>query len=151
MTVSFYCSKKRPRGRPFKPGQSGNPGGKVKKEVAVAIMDMRQMASSYTAEALDKLVQLMRGEVKVGDKVHPVPVHTQGWAAAELIDREGWGPAPRRVWRSRAQNGGPIEVEERTAREYVLGRIAGIRERLLSEGLVIDAAPVEATDSERPD
>jgi hypothetical protein len=63
------------------------PGGKVKKEVAVAIMDMRQMARSFTAEALDKLVQLMRGEVKVGDKVHPVPVHTQGWAAAELIDR----------------------------------------------------------------
>jgi hypothetical protein len=38
---------------------------------------MRQMARSYTAEALDKLVQLMRGEVKVRDKVHPVLVHTQ--------------------------------------------------------------------------
>jgi len=40
-------------------------------------LDMRQMARSYTAEALDKLVQLMRGEVKVRDKVHPVLVHTQ--------------------------------------------------------------------------
>jgi hypothetical protein len=148
MTISLHCSKKRPRGRPFKPGQSGNPGGKVKKEVAVAIMDMRQMARSYTAEALDKLVQLMRGEVKVGDKVHLVPVHTQGWAAAELIDR-GWGRAPQGLEVTGA-NGGPIEVEERTAREYVLGRIAGIRERLLSEGLVIDAVPVEATDSEWP-
>ena len=147
MTVSLYCSKKRPRGRPFKPGQSGNPGGKVKKEVAVAIMDMRQMARSYTAEALDKLVQLMRGEVKVGDKVHPVPVQTQGWAAAELIDR-GWGRAPQGLEVTGA-NGGPIEVEERTAREYVLSRIVGIRERLLSEGLVIDAEPVEAADSER--
>jgi hypothetical protein len=148
MTVSSYCSKKRPRGRPFRPGQSGNPGGKVRKEVAVAIMDMRQMARSYTAEALEKLVQLMRGQVKVGDNVHPVPVHTQGWAAAELIDR-GWGRAPQGLEVTGA-NGGPIEVEERTAREYVLRRIAGIRERLLTEGLVIDATPVEASDSERP-
>ena len=136
MTVSSHGSKKRPRGRPFRPDQSGNPGGKVKKEVAVAIMDMRQMARSYTAEALDKLVQLMRGEVKVRDKVHPVPVHTQGWAAAELIDR-GWGRAPQGLEVTGA-NGGPIEIEERTAREYVLGRIASIRERLLSEGLVIE-------------
>ena len=147
MTVSSYCSKKRPRGRPFKPGRSGNPGGKVKKEVAVAIMDMRQMARSYTGEALDKLVQLMRGEVKVGDKVHSVPVQTQGWAAAELIDR-GWGRAPQGLEVTGA-NGGPIEFEERTAREYVLGRIAGIRERLIAEGLVIDAEPIEAADPER--
>ncbi len=142
-----HAFKKHPRGRPFRPGQSGNPGGKVKKEVAVAIMDMRQTARSYTAEALEKLVQLMRGEVKVGDKVHPVPVQTQGWAAAELIDR-GWGRAPQGLEVTGA-NGGPIEFEERTAREYVLGRIAGIRERLLAEGLVIDAEPVEAADPER--
>ena len=148
MSINLHCSKRRPRGRPFRPGQSGNPGGKVKKEVAVAIMDMRQMARSYTAEAVQKLVELMRGEVKVGDRVHPVPVQTQGWAAAELIDR-GWGRAPQGLEVTGA-NGGPIEVEERTAREYVLGRIAGIRERLHSEGLVIDAEPVEATDSERP-
>jgi hypothetical protein len=144
MTVNSHGSKKRPRGRPFRSGQSGNPGGKVKKEVAAAIMDMRQTARSYTAEALDKLVQLMRGEVKVRDKVYPVPVHTQGWAAAELIDR-GWGRAPQGLEVTGA-NGGPIEIEERTAREYVLGRIASIRERLLSEGLVIEGKSTPATD-----
>jgi hypothetical protein len=110
-------------------------------------MDMRQMARLYTAEALQKLVELMRGRVTVGDKVHPVPVHTQGWAAAEIIDR-GWGRAPQGLEVTGA-NGGPIEVEERTAREYVLGRIAGIRERLLSEGLVIDAEPIKGADPER--
>ena len=99
-------------------------------------MDMRQMARGYSEEALDKLVQLMRGVVKVGRKKIVVPVHTQGWAAAELIDR-GWGRAPQGLEVTGA-SGGPIEIEERTAREYVLGRIASIRERLLSEGLVIE-------------
>jgi hypothetical protein len=109
---------------------------------------MRQLARGYSEEALGKLVQLMRGVVKVGRKSIPVPIHTQGWAAAEIINR-GWGRAPQGLEVTGA-NGGPIEFEERTAREYVLGRIAGIRERLLAEGLVIDAEPVEAADSERP-
>ena len=141
--------KRRGPGRPFKPGQSGNPGGKIRTpETRKALMDMRQLARGYSEEALVKLVQLMRGVVKVGRKSIPVPIHTQGWAAAEIINR-GWGRAPQGLEVTGA-NGGPIEFEERTAREYVLGRIAGIRERLLAEGLVIDAEPVEAADSERP-
>jgi hypothetical protein len=141
--------KRRGPGRPFKPGQSGNPGGKIRTpETRKALMDMRQLARGYSEEALGKLVQLMRGVVKVGRKSIPVPIHTQGWAAAEIINR-GWGRAPQGLEVTGA-NGGPIEFEERTAREYVLGRIAGIRERLLAEGLVIDAEPVEAADSERP-
>jgi hypothetical protein len=141
--------KRRGPGRPFKPGQSGNPGGKIRTpEARKALMDMRQLARGYSEEALGKLVQLMRGVVKVGRKSIPVPIHTQGWAAAEIINR-GWGRAPQGLEVTGA-NGGPIEFEERTAREYVLGRIAGIRERLLAEGLVIDAEPVEAADSERP-
>jgi len=129
--------KRRGPGRPFRPGQSGNPGGKIRNpEARRALMDMRQMARGYSEEALDKLVQLMRGVVTVGRKKIDVPVHTQGWAAAELIDR-GWGRAPQGLEVTGA-NGGPIEIEERTAREYVLGRIASIRERLLSEGLVIE-------------
>jgi hypothetical protein len=141
--------KRRGPGRPFKPGQSGNPGGKIRNlGVRRALMDMRLQAREYGPEALAKLVQLMRGVVTVGRKRVIVPVHTQGWAAAEIIDR-GWGRAPQGLEVTGA-NGGPIEFEERTAREYVLGRIAGIRERLLAEGLVIDAEPVEAADSERP-
>ena len=141
--------KRRGPGRPFKPGQSGNPGGKIRTpEARNALMDMRQMARGYSEEALGKLVQLMRGVVKVGRKSIPVPIHAQGWAAAEIINR-GWGRAPQGLEVTGA-NGGPIEFEERTAREYVLGRIAGIRERLLAEWLVIDAKPVEAADSERP-
>jgi hypothetical protein len=137
--------KRRGSGRPFKPGQSGNPGGKIRNpEARGALMDMRQMARGYSEEALDKLVQLMRGVVKVGRKKIVVPVHTQGWAAAELIDR-GWGRAPQGLEVTGA-NGGPIELEERTAREYVLGRIAGIRERLLSEGLAIEGKSTPVAD-----
>jgi hypothetical protein len=107
-------------------------------------MDMRQMARGYSEEALDKLVQLMRGTIKIGRKKIAVPVHTQGWAAAEIINR-GWGRAPMGL-EVTGPNGGPIELEERTAREYVLGRIAGIRERLLSEGLVIEGKSTPVAD-----
>jgi hypothetical protein len=129
--------RRRGPGRPFQPGQSGNPGGKIRNpEVRRALMDMRQVARGYGEEALDKLVQLMRGVVKVGKRRIEVPVHTQGWAAAEIINR-GWGRAPQGLEVTGA-NGGPIEIEERTAREFVLGRIAGIRERLIEEGLIIE-------------
>ena len=137
--------KRRGPGRPFRPGQSGNPGGKIRNpEARRALMDMRQMARGYSEEALDKLVQLMRGVVKVGRQKIDVPVHTQGWAAAEIINR-GWGRAPQGLEVTGA-HGGPIEIEERTAREYVLGRIASIRERLLSEGLVIEGKSTPVAD-----
>lgn len=80
--------KRRGPGRPFKPGQSGNPGGKIRTpEARKALMDMRQLARGYSEEALGKLVQLMRGVVKVGRKSIPVPIHTQGRAAAEKQPR----------------------------------------------------------------
>jgi hypothetical protein len=56
-------------------------------------MDVRQMTRGYSEEALDKLL-----ESKVG---LAVPVHMQGWAAAEIILLAG--AMPRKVWRSRAQ------------------------------------------------
>jgi phage terminase large subunit-like protein len=102
--------KRRGPGRPFKPGQSGNPGGKIRNlGVRRALMDMRLQAREYGPEALAKLVQLMRGVVTVGRKRVIVPVHTQGWAAAEIIDR-GWGRAPQGLEVTGA-NGGPIEIE----------------------------------------
>jgi hypothetical protein len=102
--------KRRGPGRPFKPGQSGNPGGKIRNlGVRRALMDMRLQAREYGPEALAKLVQLMRGVVTVGRKRVIVPVHTQGWAAAEIIDR-GWGCAPQGLEVTGA-NGGPIEIE----------------------------------------
>ena len=47
--------KARLRSGQFAPGQSGNPGGRPKDEHRVA-----ELARSYTLEAIDTLVELMR-------------------------------------------------------------------------------------------
>ena len=62
----------------FAPGQSGNPGGRPKDEHRVA-----ELARSYTLEAIDTLVELMR-EGK--------DERVRGTAAQALLDR-GWGKA----------------------------------------------------------
>jgi len=60
----------------FAPGSSGNPGGRPKDEARVA-----ELARSYTSEAIDTLVELMR--YGKDDRV-------RGTAAQALLDR-GWG------------------------------------------------------------
>ena len=66
----------------FAPGQSGNPGGRPKDEYRVA-----ELARSYTLEAIDTLVELMRNASD--DRV-------RGTAAQALLDR-GWGRARQEV------------------------------------------------------
>ena len=60
----------------FAPGTSGNPGGRPKDEARVA-----ELARSYTSEAIDTLVDLMR---------HGKDERVRGTAAQALLDR-GWG------------------------------------------------------------
>ena len=60
----------------FLPGTSGNPGGRPKDEVRVA-----KLARSYTSEAIDTLVNLMR---------NGRDERVRGTAAQALLDR-GWG------------------------------------------------------------
>ena len=62
----------------FAPGQSGNPFGRPKDEYCVA-----ELARSYTVEAIDTLVELMR---------HGKDERVRGTAAQALLDR-GWGKA----------------------------------------------------------
>ena len=62
----------------FAPGQSGNPGGRPKDEHRVA-----ELARSYTVEAIDTLVELMRDGKDE---------RVRGTAAQTLLDR-GWGKA----------------------------------------------------------
>ena len=62
----------------FAPGQSGNPGGRPKDEHRVA-----ELARSYTVEAIDTLVELMR---------NGKDERVRGTAAQALLDR-GWGKA----------------------------------------------------------
>ena len=70
--------KARLRSGQFAPGQSGNPGGRPKDEHRVA-----ELARSYTLEAIDTLVELMR-EGK--------DERVRGTAAQALLDRD-WGKA----------------------------------------------------------
>jgi hypothetical protein len=62
----------------FAPGQSGNPGGRPKDEHRVG-----ELARSYTLEAIETLVDLMR---------HGRDERVRGTAAQALLDR-GWGKA----------------------------------------------------------
>ena len=61
--------------KPFRPGQSGNPGGRSKAQI-----DVRDAARAYTEEAIDTLVLVMRNG-RHGERV---------MAANALLDR-GWG------------------------------------------------------------
>ena len=70
--------KPRLRSGQFVPGQSGNPGGRPKDEHRVA-----ELARSYTLEAIDTLVELMRDGKDE---------RMRGTAAQALLDR-GWGKA----------------------------------------------------------
>ena len=68
--------QKRTKSGQFAPGTPGNPGGRPKDEARVA-----ELARSYTSEAIDTLVELMR--CGKDDRV-------RGTAAQALLDR-GWG------------------------------------------------------------
>ena len=74
--------KARLRSGQFAPGQSGNPGGRPKDEHRVA-----ELARSYTLEAIDTLVELMRDGKDE---------RVRGTAAQALLDR-GWGKAKLEV------------------------------------------------------
>ena len=76
----------------FKPGFSGNPGGRPKDEFKVA-----ELARSYTVEAVETLVDLMR---------HSKDDRVRGTASQALLDR-GWGKAKVEV----ATSGGQSYIE----------------------------------------
>jgi hypothetical protein len=125
-------AKKKPRGRPFPKGQSGNPGGKLKDpEKCKAKIDLRHAARGYTEEALDKLIELMRGVVTMGEEKIPVPAQTQGWAAAEILDR-GWGKSPQAL---EVYDVGAINeaVQRESAVELLESSLVQLEGRLLEE------------------
>jgi hypothetical protein len=132
--------KGRPRGRPFAKGQSGNPGGRPIKPKTIEQRkleaDVRMLARDRGAEAIDKLVALMRGVVRVEIDRKPVemlvPPMAQLAAANALLDR-GYG-RPHQSVEMTGKDGDPIEHHEGSALEIIQSRLAAMRERLLEEG-----------------
>jgi hypothetical protein len=79
-------------GRPFQPGQSGNPGGRPKTDPEV-----KALARAYTEEAIDRLAYWMKSD----DQRASVA------AANALLDR-AWGKAARAA--TTEGDEGPITV-----------------------------------------
>ena len=77
----------------FQPGKSGNPGGRPKEAAEV-----KALAQEYGAEAIEKLVALLRGE---DDRVAKA-------AADSLLDR-GFGKPGQAVEMTGA-DGGPLSL-----------------------------------------
>lgn len=71
--------KRRGPGKPFAAGQSGNPGGRPK-----TIAEVRELARSYTVEAIEAMAQIMLAGESEAARV----------AAAEKVLDRGWGKAP---------------------------------------------------------
>jgi hypothetical protein len=65
----------KPRGRPFQPGKSGNPGGRPKGDATV-----KELARAHTVEAIETLVAMLGAESE----------RTRVAAAEALLSR-GWG------------------------------------------------------------
>lgn len=76
MTGTSPTPGKRGRGRPFKPGQSGNPGGRPKENAEV-----KALAREHTETAIQTLVHYCKQRKDAGAAVR---------AAQELLNR-GWG------------------------------------------------------------
>ena len=85
----------------FIAGHSGNPGGRPKDEYKVA-----ELARSYTVEAVETLVDLMR---------HSRDDRVRGTASQALLDR-GWGKAKVEV----ATSGGETYIEALQAAAEVI-------------------------------
>lgn len=85
-------SKKAPRGKPFQPGKTGNPGGRPK--LPEDVKHVRELARQYTPQAVQALVDTLKDG---------------GWsakvAAANVLLDRGWGKAEQPIV---GDEGGPV-------------------------------------------
>lgn len=95
MTKSAENSKK-PRGKAFAKGKSGNPGGRPK--LPEDVKHVRELAREYTAQAVTALADVMSNSSSDSARVS---------AASVLLDR-GWGKAEQPIT---GADGGPIQTE----------------------------------------
>ena len=126
--------KLKPRGIAFAKGNKLSAGRPRKPlEARVIEIDVRRYARTYGREAVDKLIELMRGKLVLqvdGDgppKMLPIGASTQLAAAEALLDR-GYGKPPQAV-EIAGKDGGPV-VTENSAYDLIRSRLDGIAERL---------------------
>jgi hypothetical protein len=126
---------KRPRGKPFQRGQSGNPGGRPKRSATVeahkVIADVKTAARELTPQALGTLQEIME------DKKAPPAARVT--AATEILSR-GWGRPAQRL-EAEAGNG-TMSFLALVQASFSPEVEARARERMLLEGHAI-------TDPER--
>jgi hypothetical protein len=84
-------SSKKPRGRAFAKGQSGNPGGRPK--LPEDVKHVRELARQYTMQAVEALVAVLDSDSAAGKVA----------AANALLDR-GWGK-PEQTIQGPGENG----------------------------------------------
>ncbi len=108
----------------FRPGKSGNPGGRPK-EVA----EVRALAREHTNEAVQALRSIMRNDDE--------PASARVAAANSLLDR-GWGRAPLAIT---GDGGGPVEanvIVSPAVLDLIRQTTAGLSGGKVINGKVID-------------
>lgn len=86
---------KKPRGKPFAPGQTGNAGGRPR--LPEDIKHVRELARQYTDQAIQALITVLESD-SMSAKV----------AAANVLLDRGWGKAEQPIV---GGDGGPLVVE----------------------------------------
>jgi Family of unknown function (DUF5681) len=122
-------------GKPFKKGQSGNPGGRPK-----VVAEVRELARAHTGEAIETLVSIM-----TNTKSAPA---ARVSAANSLLDR-GYGKPPQHI----TGEDGPSYVVRlpepcKTAEEWVAS--LGDRPALTPSNVSISQQSVTAVHNKEP-
>ena len=86
-------------------GVSGNPGGRPR-----GLQELQAAARDHAPEAVEKLVEFMRGAVTVGSKQRGVAPRLQVQAALAILDRGLGKPAQQLLANREATFDGPERV-----------------------------------------